>query len=65
VSNEQSTAGLSTVQEIANRLHLHVQTVRLLIKSGELGHVQVGKYKLVADDQLAAFIAARRSDVAS
>lgn len=56
---------LHPVEEIAKRLHLHPQTVRKMINSGELGHILIGRYKLVSDDQLAAFIALRRHDVAS
>jgi len=51
-----------TVGDVAERLHVHVQTVRGWIRSGELGHHDVGRYDLVSDDQLAAFLAARRQD---
>lgn len=64
MASERTVSDLSTVQMVAERLHLHVQTVRGLIKDGELGHIQVGKYKLIAEDQIVAFLAARRTDVA-
>lgn len=51
------------IQEIADRFHVHVQTVRVWIRKAELGSVKVGRYTYVTDDQLAAFIAARRTDV--
>lgn len=54
---------LHTVQAIAEHFHVHPQTVRKWIRDGELGHVPVGKYKHVTDDQLAQFIAAHRRDV--
>lgn len=53
---------LYTVHEVAERLHVHVQTVRAWIRRGDLGHVQVGRYRHVADDQLAAFIDEHRED---
>lgn len=55
---------LHTIDEIAARLHLHPQTVRQLIKRGELGHVQSGRYKLVSDEQYAKYVAARSIEVA-
>lgn len=64
MSTETTVTDLSTVQQIAKRLHLHEQTVRKMIKTGELGHVKIGRYKLVTEQQLAAFIDARRTDVA-
>lgn len=53
---------LFTVAEVAERLHVHVQTVRSWIRSGELGHHDVGRYDLIADDQLARFLEQRRQD---
>ena len=50
-----------TVYEVAERLHVHPHTVRAWIKSGELGHVDIGRYDLVSEGQLAVFIEARRS----
>lgn len=50
-----------TVAEVAERLHVHVQTVRAWMRSGELGHHDVGRYDLVSDEQLAAFLEQRRS----
>lgn len=50
-----------TVAEVAERLHVHPQTVRGWIHSGELGHHDVGRYDLVSDEQLAEFIEARRA----
>ena len=58
-----SVIPLLTVGDVADRMHVHPQTVRLWIKHGELGHVQVGRYKHISEDQLAAFIDARRQDV--
>lgn len=54
---------LYTLAEIADHFHVHVQTVRLWVRQNKIGHVPVGRYKYVSDDQLAAFIAARRIDV--
>ena len=51
-----------TVVEVAERLHVHVQTVRGWIRAGELGHHDVGRYDLVSEDQLARFLDERRQD---
>ena len=56
------TVDLYTVDEVAERLHVHPQTVRVWIRRGELGHVRVGRKVRVADDQLATFIDAHRTD---
>ena len=53
---------LHTVDEVADRLHLHERTVRNLIRRGDLGHVRIGKRVLVTTDQLATFIDAHRVD---
>ena len=55
---------LNTVAELAERFHVHQQTVRLWIRNGQIGHVKVGRYSYVTDDQLATFIDARRTDIA-
>jgi excisionase family DNA binding protein len=47
---------LYTVQEVAELLHVHPQTVRDYHRSGELGFVRSGKRHLTRDDQLAKFI---------
>ena len=62
MSSKTTTVPLMfTVAEVAERLHVHPQTVRAWIRSGELGHHDVGRYDLVSDEQLAAFIEARRA----
>lgn len=53
---------LFTVAEIAERLHVHPQTVRAWIRGGELGCYQIGRYDRVSDEQLAHFLDARRHD---
>ena len=54
---------LNTVHDIAAEFQVHVQTVRRWIKTKEIGHVKVGKYYYITDDQRAAFIDRRRHDV--
>ena len=53
---------LHTVEEVAERFHVHSQTVRVWIRKKHIGHVRVGRYLYVTGDQLAAFIDARRYD---
>jgi excisionase family DNA binding protein len=60
--NKATVPQMFTVYEVAERLHVHAKTVRGWIKSGELGHYDVGRYDLVSDEQLATFIEARRAD---
>jgi excisionase family DNA binding protein len=46
-----------TIEEVARYLGgIHHQTVRKLIRTGELGHVRVGRRIFVTDDQLAEYI---------
>lgn len=52
-----------TVHDVAEHMHVHVQTVRGWIRSGELGHHDVGRYDLVSEDQLAQFLDSRRVDI--
>lgn len=60
---ERSTVPtMLTVQQVADHLHVHPQTVRTWIRSGELGHHDVGRYDLVSEDQLTDFLDARRAD---
>ena len=54
---------IHTVYDLAGRFGVHVQTVRRWIRTGDIGHVKVGKYYYVTDDQLATFIDQRRRDV--
>lgn len=56
---------INTIDETADRLHVHPQTVRLWIRRGLLGHHMVGRRPMVAEDQLQTFLANRRHDVAS
>jgi excisionase family DNA binding protein len=51
-----------TTAEVAERLHVHIQTVRAWIRSGELGHHDVGRKNLVSEIQLAQFLNERRTD---
>lgn len=53
---------LFTVDEVAERLHVHPQTVRAWIKTKKLGSHKVGRYDRISDDQLARFLEARRQD---
>jgi excisionase family DNA binding protein len=55
-----SVPELFTVDEIAERLHVHPQTVRAWIRRGQLGTHKVGRYDRISDDQLAAFLEAHR-----
>ena len=48
--------GLNTVREAAARLKLHPKTVEDLIKTGELGHVRIGRRVFATDDQIQALI---------
>jgi len=47
---------LLTIKETAVCLHRHPQTVRQMIRDGDLDYVQVGRSKMVRDDQLADYI---------
>lgn len=54
---------LLTVEQVAERLHVHPQTVRLWIREGLLGRHKVGRYSRISEDQLARFLDDRREDV--
>ena len=47
-----NTSTLLTVEEVANRLKCHPQTVRRWIWSGELGHVKVGGLVRVPEEAI-------------
>lgn len=53
---------LYTVDEVADLFHVHPQTVRLWIRTKQLGSHKVGRYDRIAEDQVAAFAEARRVD---
>jgi excisionase family DNA binding protein len=53
---------LYTVDEVAELISVHPQTVRLWIRTKQLGSHKVGRYDRISDDQLAAFLDARRHD---
>jgi excisionase family DNA binding protein len=53
---------LYTVDEVAELLHVHPQTVRAWIKTKQLGSHKVGRYDRISDDQVATFLEARRLD---
>jgi len=55
-----SVPELFTVDEVAERLHVHPQTVRVWIRRGQLGSHKVGRYDRISDDQLASFLQAHR-----
>lgn len=55
-------AGMRSIFEVSEHLGIHEQTVRDIIRRGELGTVRIGKRILVRDDQLAAFIDAHTID---
>lgn len=46
------TAVLLTVDEVANRLKCHPQTVRRWIWSGKLGHVKVGGLVRISEEEV-------------
>jgi len=50
------------IQAVADYLGVHEQTVRALIKRGELGSFKIGRRTFVTDDQLAEFISAHTID---
>lgn len=53
---------LLSVATVAERLALSVKQVRRLISAGELPHVKLGHRSVrVEEEDLAAFVAARRS----
>jgi excisionase family DNA binding protein len=53
---------LFTIQEAAQVLRLHPETVSDLIHEGQLGHVPQGRRIMVRQDQLIAYIDARTVD---
>jgi len=59
-ARSMDAATLLSVDEVGLRLHLHPQTVRRLMNRGELPFVKLGRYRMVAPDDLVAFIASRR-----
>ena len=61
--SESAVPEMFTVAEVAQRLHVHAQTVRLWIRHGELGSHRVGRYDRISAIQLAQFLEARRQDV--
>jgi excisionase family DNA binding protein len=52
-----------TVEQVAIELHLHIETVRRYLRSGELKGFQISRQAgwLVARDDLEQFIAERRA----
>jgi len=52
-----------TVDEVAEMLHVHPQTVRGWIRTRQLGSHKVGRYDRISDEQVAQFLEARRDDV--
>lgn len=63
MSEQSVVPEMFTVQDVAERLHVHVQTVRGWIRAKKLGHHDVGRYDLVSADQLARFLDERCKDV--
>lgn len=55
---------LLTAAEVSDTLRVNVSTISRLVQRGELAAVRVGRRLLVAADDLEAFIARRRSEVA-
>ena len=51
-----------TVNEVAERLHVHPQTVRLWIRQKKLGRHKFGAKSLISDDQYLEFVRAHRQD---
>jgi excisionase family DNA binding protein len=62
VSMSSALPRLYTVDEVAELLHVHPQTVRGYIRDKQLGRHKVGRYDRISDDQLAEFLATRRHD---
>jgi excisionase family DNA binding protein len=62
ITTAAQTPLLYTIQQVAELLHVHPQTVRSLHRSGELGFVKNGKYHLTTADQLDKYINDHRSD---
>ena len=57
-----SVPQLFTVQEVAELLHVHPQTVRAWIRRRELGSHKVGKYDRISEDQVTRFLEEHRRD---
>ena len=51
-----------TVADVAEALHVHPQTVRALIRTGQLDSFKVGRYHRVTPEQLAAYLEAHRNE---
>jgi excisionase family DNA binding protein len=51
-----------TLQEVAERLRVSLQTVRRLVRTGELKTIKVGRQYRVTHAQLEAFMGQRQRD---
>jgi excisionase family DNA binding protein len=59
-SVDQSGLELYTVQEVADRLGVHPETIRRLIHGGRMEAVRVGRVLRVHPDALETFLARQR-----
>jgi excisionase family DNA binding protein len=65
MSQSAPSAMLYTLDEVAERLGLHVRTVRAYVRSGRLAAARIGKQYRVTEGDLEAFIGRAPAGVAS
>jgi len=53
---------LLTVEQVAKQMQVHVETVRVWIRRGELVAINIGNEYRIARDDLKAFIDKRKTD---
>ncbi len=53
---------LLTVEQVANHMQVHVETVRVWIRRGDLIAINIGNEYRISRDDLNAFIEKRKTD---
>lgn len=51
-----------TVQEIADMLYLHPETIRLLIRSGDLKAIKLGKGWKIREEELKKYLESKEKE---
>lgn len=56
VSMSESNFDMYTLEDVANKLHIHINTARNYIKSGRLKAVKIGRRFYVSAENLRSFL---------